>query len=178
MGPSRCLYLVWTLPPLCCSPPAPTSPDARLSWARSAQIRTKPISLKLWWWTAQESDFVWIQLHFNLNPVPLYLLEETGASLWSFALWEECSTAQLLDICVWCFLFSRCFFFSFSEKYRLVAKLFLFPPPLRLMSISTSLTQTVEIWGKSMSGIMREHDLTKPGGFVSVIFFCTSVRLI
>lgn len=129
MGPSRCLYLVWTLPPLCCSPPAPTSPDARLSWARSAQIRTKPISLKLWWWTAQESDFVWIQLHFNLNPVPLYLLEETGASLWSFALWEECSTAQLLDICVWCFLFSRCFFFLLQWKIQTGCKVISIPSP-------------------------------------------------
>lgn len=64
--------------------------QTRPSWARSAQTRTKPISLKLWWWTTQESDFLWVQLHFDLKPVPLHLLYEvTGASLWSFALWEE-----------------------------------------------------------------------------------------
>lgn len=190
MDPSQCLCPTWMLQLPCCCPPAPKSPDVslrnlgqtRLSWSNSAQIRTEPIDLNLWWWTTLESDFPWVWLYFDLKPVSLHLLyEETEASLWSFALWEEylrirrflCVYYSLTAHVVLVLLFSGCkSLFTFCKKnwlevtllisfylisfhmvltsltgcsFMSVIAIFKFLP--WLISVSTTLIQTIEIWG-------------------------------
>lgn len=104
------------------------------------------------------------------TPVPLHLLyEETGASLWSFALWEEYCIRHLfttvylpcsIQLCLVFSYFQGCFlsckevdwrsrFSSHLKSHLRLVAISCYFFKIWLMSISTPMNQTMDIWGSA-----------------------------